>query len=191
MDIQLLSHTKHSPQQKAENMSRYAHAFIAALAMPSLVTAACQLGNALTDSDPPPEPMSELCVPQGEGAWTFAMDVHEINVPTFDSEAPWAGLVSGNSFLIYDNACVVKGVYSPDNEDNDCGIPYFIEENFLPYVLTIESINFDVGSPRFKFVYANGQYSIGENHCTCQDVSHDLEGEQACKCAFPLEGEPA
>lgn len=172
-------------------MARYIHILTTALAIPGLATAACQLGNVFTDANPPPETKTELCVPQGEGAWTFAMDVHSVDVPTFNSGAPWAGLVQGNSFMIYDNACVVRGVYSPGNEGNDCGTPYFIEENFLPYVLTITNVDFDTGKPRFKFTYANGLYSIGINHCICQDVSHDLEAEQACKCAFPLQGEPA
>ncbi|KUI69559.1 hypothetical protein VM1G_04722 [Cytospora mali] len=154
----------------------------------ALVNASCKLGNQLTESNPPPEPKSELCVTQDEGSWTFAMDVHEIDVPTFDASAPWAGLVHGNSFMIYDNNCIVKGVYSPGDEGNNCGTPYVIEENFLRYVLTIKDIDFDVGSPSFKFAYADGTYSIGENNCDCKDVSDDLEAEQACKCAFPLDG---
>ncbi|KAI1370318.1 hypothetical protein F4677DRAFT_365824 [Hypoxylon crocopeplum] len=172
-------------------MARYIHIITTALALSGLATADCQLGNKLTESDPPPEPKIELCETQGEGTWTFSMDVHEVDVPTFDSGAPWAGLVNGNSFMIYDNACVLKGVYSPGDEGNDCGIPFVIEENFLPFVLTVQQINFDVGAPRFQFAYANGLFTIGDNHCTCQDVSHDLEAEQACKCAFPLQGEPA
>ena len=172
-------------------MSRYAYVLAMALTMPGLATAVCQLGNALGDSDSPPEATPEYCLPQGEGYWTFAMNVHAINVPSFDADNPFAGYVSGNSFMIFDHTCEVRGVYAPDNEGNDCGVPYVIMENFLSYVLTIESVNFDVGDPYFKFSYANGQYSIGENHCTCQDISHDLTGEQACKCAFPLEGEPA
>ncbi|OTB00461.1 hypothetical protein M426DRAFT_65802 [Hypoxylon sp. CI-4A] len=172
-------------------MARFISIITASLAMSSLVTADCQLGNQLSDSNPPPEPKAELCEPQGEGVWTFSMDVNELGVPTFDSEAIWAGLVSGSSFIIYDNTCTAKGVYDPGDEGNDCGTPYIIEENFLPFVLTIQQVNFDVGSPRFQFAYANGLYTIGNNHCTCQDVSHDLEAEQACKCAFPLQGEPA
>ncbi|ROV99829.1 hypothetical protein VSDG_02971 [Cytospora chrysosperma] len=169
----------------------YITILVAALIMPALATASCHLKNQLSDSDPPPKLKPELCVSQGEGSWTFAMDVHEIDVPTFNSGSPWTGLVSGNSFIIYDNDCTAKGGYSPAAEGNDCGIPFVIDEDFLPYVLTIKEINTDVGDPRFKFAYANGQYSIGENGCACKDVSHDLEAEQACKCAFPLEGEPS
>ncbi|KAI0382162.1 hypothetical protein F5Y04DRAFT_279945 [Hypomontagnella monticulosa] len=172
-------------------MARYALTLTTALAMLGLATADCQLSNKLTDTDPPPEPKAELCQSQGEGTFTFSMDVHEIDVPTFDSGAVWAGLVNGNSFMIYDNACILKGVYSPGDEGNDCGTPFVIKENFLPFVLTVKEVNFDVGAPRFKFDYANGEFSIGNNQCTCQDVSHDLEAESACKCAFPLQGEPA
>lgn len=104
-------------------MARYLSIVAAALAMASLATASCQLGNQLSVSDPQPETKSELCVPQGKGSWTFAMDVDEVDVPTFSSGAPWAGDVRGNSFFIYDNACVLKGVYGPGNEGNKCAIP--------------------------------------------------------------------
>ncbi|KAI0889635.1 uncharacterized protein GGS22DRAFT_182980 [Annulohypoxylon maeteangense] len=161
---------------------------LAALSLSTLTSASCQLQNQLK-SKTGKEPSTHLCVPQGAGSWTLAMDVHEIDVPTFDSSAPWAGLVSGNSFMLYDNACNIKGVYAPQSQSNHCGSPYVIEENFLPYVLTIKSVDFDVGSPRFKFAYADGEYSIGENGCACKNVSHGLEGEQACKCAFPLHGQ--
>ncbi|KAI1136540.1 hypothetical protein F5Y05DRAFT_415313 [Hypoxylon sp. FL0543] len=172
-------------------MARYIKVLATALALTGLATADCQLSNQLTDSNPPPEPKAELCQPQGEGQWTFSMDVHGVDVPTFDSGAVWAGLVQGNSFMVYDNACVPKGVYSPGAQGNDCGVPFVIKENFLPFVLTVKSVNFDTGAPRFQFAYANGLFTIGDNQCTCQDVSHDLEAESACKCAFPLQGEPA
>ncbi|KAI1409301.1 hypothetical protein F5Y13DRAFT_193542 [Hypoxylon sp. FL1857] len=172
-------------------MAPYIYIITTALALSRLTSAHCQLSNKLTKSNPPPEPKAELCRPQGEGQWTFSMDVHEVDVPTFDSGAVWAGLVQGNSFMIYDNACVLKGVYEPGAEGNDCGIPFTIEENFLPFVLTVKQVNFDVGAPRFQFAYANGLFTIGNNHCTCKDVSHNLEAESACKCAFPLHGEPA
>ncbi|KAI2620579.1 hypothetical protein GGR54DRAFT_105408 [Hypoxylon sp. NC1633] len=119
------------------------------------------------------------------------MDVHEVDVPTFDSAAPWAGLVDGHSFNIYDNECILKGVYAPGVEGNDCGVPYVIQENFLPFTIDITSVFFDPGDARFTFNYANGRYSIGNNDCKCQDVSHDLEAESACKCAFPIHGEPS
>ncbi|KAI1204235.1 uncharacterized protein F4807DRAFT_465860 [Annulohypoxylon truncatum] len=77
---------------------------------------------------------------------------------------------------------------APLFQGNDCGSPYATKD-FLPYVPTIKSVDFDVDNPRFEFVYANNLCSIGEDRCACADVSRDLEGEKACKSAFPLPGE--
>ncbi len=170
-------------------MAHYTYLLPITLALARLASAACQLSNSLTS--PPPTLNAALCSPQGAGAWTFAMDTSEVSVPTFSSEAPFGGLASANSFLIFDNACTLRGVYSPDDEGNDCGIPYFIEENFLPYVLTVDRVDFDPAGGYFRFRYANGLYSIGNNHCVCRDISSGLEAESACRCAFAVNGEPA
>lgn len=158
------------------------------VAMLGQASASCQLSNTLTSPETSAETRTQLCIPQGEGSWTFAMDNSQVDVPTFDGGAPWGGLAGNNAYIIYDNACIPQGVYGPSG--NDCGTPYAIEENFLPYVLTVESINTDLGGGYFKFAYANGLYTIGNNGCTCENLSSGLEGEQGCKCAFPLQGEP-
>jgi hypothetical protein len=158
---------------------------VMALVMVDFVFGNCQLSNSVKDQAV--ETRWQYCTTQGADSWTFTMAIGAISVPTFDSSAPFAGYASDKSFLIYDNTCKLRGVYSPSG--NNCGIDYIIEENWLKYVLSVTSVNFDVGGGRFKFLYANGQYSIGENHCTCQDVASGLKGAQACKCAFPINGE--
>lgn len=68
-------------------------------------------------------------------------------------------------------------------------MPYTIMDNYLPSVLTVTDANYDVGNPKFKFSYGDGTYQIGENGCTCQDASNGLQGAQAYKCSFPLNGD--
>ncbi|CEL03557.1 hypothetical protein ASPCAL04711 [Aspergillus calidoustus] len=155
-----------------------------------LVRADCQLGNVITDDEKTVESEGALCKPQGEGYYTFAMQNSLVGVPTFDGDNAFAGVTGSSAFIIYDNACNRVGVYGPSNEDNDCGIPYVIMENWLPYVLTVTQVNFAVGGGDFTFSYANGEYMIGENQATCEDISEGLRGVEACKTAFPLNGEP-
>lgn len=150
--------------------------------------ASCQLKNVL-DSTDLPSVHSELCQPRDDGDYTFSMDVSELDVPTFSSGAPWAGLVGSQSFLMYDEKCTLKGIYSP-HQTNDCGGPYVIEENFLKYVLTVTSVNFDTADPYFSFKYANGKFSIRNNDCKCDEIGGGLSVEQGCKCNFPVEGLP-
>jgi hypothetical protein len=116
------------------------------------------------------------------------MDVSEVAVPTFDHDHPLAGVAGHTEYIIYDNTCTPQGAYGLSGID--CGIPYYIKEDWPPYVLTIEQINTDVGKPYFSFAYANGLYSINNNHCSCQDMFSGLEAEKGCKCAFPIDGEP-
>jgi hypothetical protein len=169
-------------------MYRHILSLATAVAILGQASASCQLSNTLKSAETTPETRQQLCMPQGEGVWTFALDVSEVVVPTFNGGAPWAGLAGHTAYIIYDNECIPRGVYGPSG--NDCGTPYVIEDNFLPYVLTVKAIDTDLGGPYFKFAYANGLYSIGNNGCTCSDLSSGLEGEQGCKCAFPLQGEP-
>lgn len=159
---------------------------LALLGLLGFACAECQLSNSLK------QPVSELynnkklCVPQGEGSWTFSFYGSMVEVPTFNSGSPNAGNAQAKSYLIYDNTCTVKGEYAP--QGNDCGIPYVIKEDFLAQVLTITSVNMDVASPSFSFKYGNGKYTIGNNGCTCGDMSDGLEAATGCKCAFPLSG---
>ncbi|KAL3464405.1 hypothetical protein BJX64DRAFT_286533 [Aspergillus heterothallicus] len=62
--------------------------------------------------------------------------------------------------------------------------------NWLPYVLTITHINFNVANGYFRLVYANGAYMIGENQATCSDLMSGLRVGVGCKTGFPLHGEP-
>lgn len=154
--------------------------------MLGLASASCQLSNSLATAETSPETRTQLCVPQGEGSWTFAMDTSLVDVPTFDGGAPYAGISGNVAYIIYDNTCVPRGVYGPSG--NDCGVPYVIEENFLADVLTVTSINTTPGGARFTFAYGDGKYSIGNNGCACGDLSSGLEAESGCKCAFPVDG---
>lgn len=73
-------------------------------------------------------------------------------------------------------------------ESPGCGTPFTIEENFLSDVLTVTSVDEDVGSAYFSFNYGDGKYSIRNNHCGCQGDSSGIVGADACKCAFPVDG---
>lgn len=169
-------------------MSRLMPTWLAVmLANVALVAADCHLQNTLTAPMDNPEHRGALCKPQGEGSWTFALNVNEIDVPTFDAGDPWAGVAGNKAFIIYDHRCIPQGVYGPSG--NKCGTPYIIQEDWLPWMMIIDRINWDVGKPYFRFKYADGLYSIGNNGCTCSNMSHDLTGEQGCKCAFPPRGE--
>lgn len=129
-----------------------------------------------------------FCKPQGKGDWTSTMDTSAIDFPTFDGEHPNASYVSRSRFIIYDNACNIRGVYPlPES----CPRPWVIEENFLPYVLTITKVRKGLGGGNFfVFYYANGRYQLGANQCVCNGVFQRLRGEEACPCAFPIHGEP-
>jgi hypothetical protein len=96
-------------------------------------------------------------------------------------------LVQNKGFITYDNACVPRGVYS---WGDDCGSPYVIQENWLPYVLTVTNVNFNIADGYFRFVYANGAYMIGENQAMCEDLVGGLRVEVGCKTGFPIYGEP-
>jgi hypothetical protein len=104
--------------------------------------------------------------------------------PSMDAGQDTAGCAGGGGFAIYDESCNVRGSYGIP----DCGTPFIIEENFLADVLTVTTVNMDVGDPYFSFLYGDGQYSINNNHCVCVDDGGGLEAIVACRCAFPVDG---
>ncbi|KAJ4145186.1 hypothetical protein LMH87_004042 [Akanthomyces muscarius] len=157
----------------------------AAMAVIGLADARSVLKNLLKEPTKTPEHRKQLCIPQGEGDWTFTLNANEIDVPTFDAANPWPGLVDYRAFIIYDNNCIAHGVYSR----GDGSTPFIIQDNYLPYVIIIDSVNLSIGGLYYRFEYADGRYSIGNNHCKCDDMSHGLTAEEGCKCAFPLLGE--
>jgi hypothetical protein len=114
------------------------------------------------------------------------MEVSLACVPSPDNDPSndLNGCAGGSSFAIYDEYCNVRGTYDVP----DCGTPFIIEENFLADVLTVTTVDLDVGSPYFSFLYGDGKYSINNNHCVCVDDSVGLEGKAACRCAFPVNG---
>ena len=130
-----------------------------------------------------------LCLPQGPGSYTFAMfvDLTSLGIPGGPWGPPNPSVVGGAAFQIMDNNCQVLAAYNPPS----CGIPWTIEENFLQYVLTVTSVFMDVGDPYFEFTYANGEYSINNNHCVCSDTQASFPtAAKGCRCAFPVAGEP-
>lgn len=129
---------------------------------------------------------SKLCVPQGEGWWTFALWTAAVEVPApVRGAASSAGYAASSGYLIYDNTCTLRGAW---DTIADCAIPYTIEANFLKYVLTVKAQDSGIGSPYFDFVYGNGRFSIGNNHCTCGSMTKGLYVAEGCKCAFPVDG---
>lgn len=159
---------------------------ILGLYLTGLASAACQLGNQIQSPAPDIYNSDKLCLPQGEGDWTFSLYASAVEVPTFNSGAPNAGYTSSYIYLIYDNTCTLRGAYAP--EGNDCGIPFTIEENFLQQVLTIKSQYTDPAGASFSFVYGNGEFTTNNNQCGCSDMSSGLQSETGCKCAFPVSG---
>ncbi|KAI9040310.1 uncharacterized protein KD926_008400 [Aspergillus affinis] len=157
---------------------------LALLSIPALVRADCKLNNAIGDDEKTSEDRSELCLAEGPNRWTFALQISEVSVPTFDEDNPFGGLTGSKAFVLYDDVCNRVGVYSPNNEGNDCGIPYTIEEEWLSDPLTVTKINFDVGKPFFKFSYADNEYQTGQDGNECSDISSGLRAEQACQATF-------
>lgn len=156
----------------------------------SAASADCQLSNSIINTDKFNKHSDDekLCLSQGEGTWTFSMEISEVNFPSFDADNPFAGFVSNKGFAIYDHTCALKGSYDPGNDGNDCGTPYIIMENFLTQVLTITGVNFDAANGKFSFDYGDGTYVIDNNGCDCVDASDGLRAAAKCKCAFPLDG---
>lgn len=157
--------------------------------LPATITADCQLKNtAVTDGKSGTvETNWDLCKPQGEGDWTFSMILSDRDFPTFSSGSPWAGYTSSAAFAIYDNTCALRGSYNPD-QDNECGVPYVIEENFLTQVLGVQSVNFSPAAGYFSFTYGDGLYSIRNNQCGCASEPDGLVQVTYCKCGFPVNG---
>jgi hypothetical protein len=153
-------------------------------AISAVVEADCKLNNQIKDIEKTSEDRSELCLAEGPNKWTFAMQISQVSVPTFDGSNPFAGISGSKAFILYDDVCKRTGVYSPDEEGNDCGIPYVIEEEWLSDKLTVTNINWDVAAPYFKFKYADNEYQTGQDWNICSDISSGLRAEQACQATF-------
>ncbi|KAA8902858.1 hypothetical protein TRICI_005782 [Trichomonascus ciferrii] len=123
-----------------------------------------------------------ICLPTGDDHLTFAMLVGMTSFGVPGSTA------ATTRFLVLDHTCKVLGHYYPASKCG--GTPWKLEAPYLHYMLIIESVFMDPGDPYFSFAYANGLYSIGNNHCTCQGSQSGLHVQQGCKCAFPIDGEP-
>lgn len=149
----------------------------------SFTATACQLGDT---GAMPTLPISEkLCRHQGEGFWTFALYSEAVEVPSIAGGGN-SGYSAASSYQIYDNTCTLRGRFN--TRAKDCDIPFVIEANYLQQVLTIQSQDTMVGGGYFRFAYGNGLFSIGNNGCECQDMSHGLTAAEGCGCAFPVNG---
>lgn len=120
-----------------------------------------------------------VCVPQGEGAWTFGFITSMTSWPSAD----WP---TSNGFLIMDNACVLRGFYQPDQ--TACGVPWEIQDNFLPHTIVVDTVNLGVGDPAIYYTYGAGSYGIEDGYCTSVDLK-PLTASKACKQAFPINGD--
>jgi hypothetical protein len=157
----------------------------AVLALTSIVSADCILKNQLSDRHPAKETRSELCTVTKNKHYAFAMQLSEVVVPSGDGGSPWAGLVDANGFFVYDENCIPKGVYDT-HQDSNCGIPYVIQDYWLRQKLEVTSVRMDLGAARFEFEYGGDDYGTGKGDCGCEKMSHDLTGEEGCRCDFPL-----
>ncbi|KAL4885230.1 hypothetical protein BJY04DRAFT_214567 [Aspergillus karnatakaensis] len=161
--------------------------FLAGLALfsiPATVLADCKLNNAITDDEKGNDDRQELCLAEGSNIWTFAIQISQVGVPTFDGDNAFAGITGTYAFVLYDDVCNRVGVYSADNEGNDCGVPYYIEESVLSDRLTITNVNLDVADPFFKISFSGSEYQTGQEGTECVDISSGLRAEQACKVTF-------
>lgn len=169
---------------------------ISAAALLGLVAAECDVVplNAGTDgkgntlainsvlSDQP-----EVCDTQGEGYYTFVMVVAMAGfpIPGGPLTPGFPGYSSDAAYMIFDNSCKLLGAFSPNG---DCDSPYTLEANYLADVMTIQSFT-DVGDPYFEFLYGNGKFTTGNNHCGCSTTDDSITSVAAsCKCAFPQSG---
>lgn len=148
--------------------------------------AICQIPNTITDDQRDSIAQSDtVCKSQGAGAWTFAMTTDLSSYPLLGDSDGGSLYLSGSQFLIFDNGCKLKGVY----EQPDCSIPYTIEDSFLEYVITVNSVFFDVGDPYFNMAYGNGEFVINNNGCTCGEMDDSINSVSVgCRCAFPIDG---
>ncbi|KAK5698134.1 hypothetical protein LTR97_007094 [Elasticomyces elasticus] len=157
--------------------------------------AQCQQNNGLTDQAARIETDTSLCIPRTDsnGWWTFSMDVFltcspnpgggaEASLTSCDGSG--SGQAPPATFSIYDDTCLVRGVYDAPS----CGIPFIIEENYQPWVLTVVTAAMTVGGPYFKFTYGDGTYETGVNDCYCSNVSSGLTARDNCLCPFPVSG---
>jgi hypothetical protein len=141
-------------------------------------------------------PDSALCLPQGADAYTFSMATSLTAFPPFGGVVtggtwPAGTFTSTTAFYIFDNSCNLKGAYTLNPKCDVYNGGQYLNANFLPYVLTLKQVDMDVGSPYFQFVYANGKYSIHNNHCVCHEMKATFpEASKGCRCAFPINGEP-
>lgn len=143
------------------------------------LTTACSL---VSQGPGPIQTNAKKCKPQGPGSWTFAMTINMVAVPS-PGRDPRSGIVSKEWFSIYDHTCQLQAEYTPCD-----GKPYVAKESFLPQVLTVTDVSFDLGNPYFSFKYGDGKYSIRNNGCVCQRTGSGIQGEKSCRCAFPLSG---
>lgn len=152
-----------------------------------LMVGACQLGDS---GAMPTLPISDkLCTSQGEGSWTFSLYTEAIEVPGIAGGGeynPNAGYTATSSYQIHDNTCFLRGRFN--TRAKECESSFVIEANYLQQVLTIESQDTMAGGAYFRFAYGDGLFSIGNNGCECQDMSHGLMAALGCKCAFSVNG---
>jgi hypothetical protein len=149
--------------------------------------AECVLKNQI-EGDAEREDDDRACEPRDDGIWTFTMGMRSVGVPIFDGGNTLAGNMYTKWFTVYDEDCNPKGFFSP-SQDGDCGTPYAIHMDDLPYSIMVKEVNFLPGAGNFKFTYADGAFMIGENGCKCRDTSSGLEGSELCRCEFPSEGD--
>jgi hypothetical protein len=113
------------------------------------------------------------------------MHVGMVSVPGGTSGDGLAGVSGATAFTIYDHTCRVMGKYKPCRD----GILYFVQQSFMPYTLTVETVAMSVGRAYFGFAYGDGKYSVRNNQCGCQSLSSGFgSAQKACKCAFPVSG---
>ncbi|GAM87658.1 hypothetical protein ANO11243_056850 [Dothideomycetidae sp. 11243] len=167
---------------------RFLSTLVAASAL--LVTravATCQFHNIIHNATLlAAENATELCMRQGAGHWTFAMETTIITVPGNSANHTKDHDSASVEFIIYDNDCVPQAAYRAPN----CSTPIIAEENFLREVLILDKLNTKPHKAYFKFRYGDGIYSIRNNHCVCTDMTKLTGYKEAtgCRCSFPVDG---
>lgn len=151
----------------------------------SISTTICRYSQPLYSENPLPstirKKLTRLPAPQDDpSGWTFGMLVQGASLGLSGSNT------SGKSFAVMDSECVLRGIYGPNSRE--CGVPWTIFANYLPYTIDITSVYLNVGAPSVHFSYSDGKYGTSLNDATCETISNKGNGAvKGCRVPFPAE----
>lgn len=130
--------------------------------------------------NPRPASPADTCMIQVDGMMTINIWGSLIEIPNPGQAA--GTFQAGHGIELIDSHCNVVGGYTWDT----CGIPAIIKEDFLPGVLTVNSVQADVGGTAMTFEYAGVSYDTkSSKRCKCWSEAVGLAEKGFCTCEFP------